>query len=326
MCGSNAGSAGVDLICHPEEQSDEGSSPTMEDSSPDLHRGQNDRGRNDKKGKMKTDVLGVKIDDISPEEALAVVEKWICPDSRQSRNRGSRTNGIRREKHYIVTPNPEMVVAAQKDLAFKAALNDADLSIPDGAGLKLSKKVRNSFSGTDFMEKLISLSAEKGFVVGFLGGKEGIAKKAAECLLRKYPGLKVAFAKSGGLVNNDGVILRTKSEGSSPTMEDSSPASPGQNDILPCDILFVAFGHIKQEKWMAANLEKIPVKVAMGVGGSFDYFSGTVPRAPKFMRNWGLEWLFRLIIQPWRIKRQLALLQYLRLLFLSSPTRSGIHR
>ncbi len=227
---------------------------------------------------MKVDVLGVKIDDLSMAEALSVVEKWIWHPG----------------KHYIVTPNPEFLVAAQKDQVFKKILNDADLSIPDGAGLKLSGKVGSSFSGTDFMEKLICLAAEKGFVVGFLGGKEGIAKKCAECLSKKYRGLKVAFTETGGKVDNKGQTSSVK--------------------ILPCDLLFVAFGHLKQEKWMAANLEKIPVKVAMGVGGSFDYFSGTVLRAPKFMRNLGLEWLFRLILQPWRIKRQLALVKYLWLL------------
>ncbi len=82
----------------------------------------------------------------------------------------------------------------------------------------------------------------------------------------------------------------------------------------PVDILFVALGHIKQEKWIADNLDRIPVHVAMGVGGAFDYLGGFVPRAPKLMRELGLEWLFRLVVQPWRIKRQLALIKYLWLL------------
>ncbi len=232
--------------------------------------------------------MGVKIDDLTMAEALSVVEKWIWNPGKQS----LRPDGL---KHYVVTPNPEIVVAAQKDPAFKKVLNDADLSIPDGAGLKLSKNVRNTFSGTDFMESLIRLSAEKGFTTGFLGGKEGVAKRCAECLSKKYPGLKVAFAESGGIVDKNGKLLKLLK-------------------LLKTDILFVAFGHLKQEKWLAANLKDIPVKVAMGVGGSFDYFSGTVPRAPRWMRAAGLEWLFRLIIQPWRIKRQLALIEYLWLL------------
>lgn len=219
---------------------------------------------------MKVDILGIKIDDVNIDEALAQVEKWIW----------------RAGKYYIVTPNPEFIVAAQKDSVFKKILNNADLSIPDGVGLKLSGKIKNTFSGTDFMEKLIGISAEKGFVVGFLGGKDGVAEKAAECLKRKYPTLKVSF-----------------------TSADTESLIP------PLDILFVALGHIKQEKWIADNLDKIPVHLAMGVGGAFDYLSGQVPRAPVWVRNLGFEWLFRLIIQPWRIKRQLALIKYLWLIF-----------
>lgn len=218
---------------------------------------------------MKVNVLGVKIDDVNMEEALGTVEKWIW-------NSG---------KYYIVTPNPEFVVAAQKDQVFKKILNDADLAIPDGIGLKLSGKIKNTFSGTDFMEKLVSMAAEKGFRTGFLGGRERVAKKAAECLKKKYPKLKVLF-----------------------TSADTETVIP------PLDLLFVALGAIKQEKWIANNLEKIPVHVAMGVGGALDYLGGFVPRAPKWMRNLGFEWLFRLIIQPWRIKRQMALIKYLWLI------------
>lgn len=227
---------------------------------------------------MKSDILGVKIDDVDMAEALSIVEKWIWKPG----------------KHYIVTPNPEFIVAAQKDPVFKEMLNGADLAIPDGAGLKLSGKVKNTVSGTDFMERLIRLAAEKGFVVGFLGGKDGVAKRCAECLLRKYPNLKISYISSGGIVGKNG-----------------NPSLTTNYKLPPTDLLFVAFGHIKQEKWIATNLEKIPVHVAMGVGGAFDYLSGDVPRAPKWIRDLGFEWLFRLILQPWRIKRQIALLQYL---------------
>jgi N-acetylglucosaminyldiphosphoundecaprenol N-acetyl-beta-D-mannosaminyltransferase len=81
------------------------------------------------------------------------------------------------------------------------------------------------------------------------------------------------------------------------------------------DILFVAFGSPKQEIWLSENLKKLPVKVAMGVGGSFDFISGRVSRAPRILRALGLEWLFRLVIQPWRIKRQLSLLAFIFLIF-----------
>lgn len=233
---------------------------------------------------MKVDVLGVKIDDINMDDAVDTVKSWL--------QKGG--------KHYIVTPNPEILVAAQKDSRLKKILNEADLSIADGIGLKLSGKIRSIVPGTDLVEKLVELSAEKGFVVSFLGGREEVAKKCAECLKKKYPRLKVGFAGSGGEVDSEGEEVLTSDSGNFP--------------LPPCDLLFVAFGHIKQEKWIAANLSKLPVKVAMGVGGSFDYLSGQVPRAPQWMRSLGLEWLFRLIIQAWRIKRQLALIKYIWLL------------
>mgnify|MGYP001565851680 CR=1 FL=1 len=251
---------------------------------------------------MKKEILGVRIDDVSIDEAIKRVEHWIW-------NPG---------KHYIVTPNPEFIVAAQKDELFRKILNNADLAIPDGKGLKLSGKVKNTFSGTDFMGKLVALAAEEGFVVGFLGGRGEVAKKCAECLLQKYPGLKVAFAESGGDVDDDGNVIARSPDSIGATWqsttEDPSSAKGGLRMTRGVDILFVAFGHIKQEKWIRSNLRYIPVKLAMGVGGAFDYLSGTLPRAPEWMRKLGLEWLFRLVIQPWRIKRQLALLKYLLLL------------
>lgn len=233
---------------------------------------------------MKVNVLGVKIDDVSMEEACSVVQGWL----------GTQGQTLR-DKHYIVTPNSEIVMMAQKDLELKKILNKADLSIPDGVGLRLSGKVKNVVTGTDLMVKLVEMASEKGFTVGFLGGRGDVAKRCAECLKRKYPRLKVVFAENGGEVDSKGDTL---SDYRLPTTY----------------LLFVAFGPPKQEKWIAKNLDKIPVKVAMGVGGAFDYLSGRIPRAPKWMRSFGLEWLFRLIIQPWRIKRQLTILKYLWLI------------
>lgn len=250
---------------------------------------------------MKIDILGVKIDRVNLTEVLVTVERWI-------RNPG-------KDKHYIVTPNLEFILAAQQDRQFREILNKADLGLPDSSRLGLSywllrkrrlerlllwplfffpQKVVMQFdivTGTDFMEALCELSAEKGFTVGFLGGKGEVAKQAAERLKKKHPKLEVVFTESGGAVTGNGQSSVTK--------------------VAPADILFVAFGHIKQEKWIAKNLDKIPVKVAVGVGGAFDYLSDSVPRAPKWVRALGFEWLFRLVVQPWRMKRQLALFRYL---------------
>lgn len=247
---------------------------------------------------MKVDILGVKVDDVNIDEVLAQIERWIL-------NPG---------KHYVVTPNPEFIVAAQKDEVFRKILNDADLSIPDGVGLKLSGKIKNTVSGTDLMEGLVKLAAEKGFVTGFLGGEDGVAKKTAECLKKKYPGLKVGFSGSGGEVNGMGNKMEDIGYRKETKITDPKSNIPNPISIPSTDILLVAFGHIKQEKWIANNLDNIPVKLAMGVGGAFDYLSGRVPRAPAWLRNLGFEWLFRLLIQPTRIKRQIALVKYLWLL------------
>lgn len=240
---------------------------------------------------MKVDVLGVKIDDVSENGALDLVKSWL------------KGNG----KHYIVTPNPEFVVKAQNDPEFKKVLNEADLAVPDGVGLNWFGGVKNRVPGVDLMEDLVKLGADLGFTVGFLGGSEGIAEKTAIILKAKYPKLKVALAISGLTVNVKGEIV------------DKADLSFSKSDLL-----FIAFGHGKQEKWIAENLPKIPVKVAMGVGGSFNYLSGEVPRAPKILRNLGLEWLFRLITQPWRFKRQLVLIQFV-ILVLQKRLKSMLH-
>lgn len=198
------------------------------------------------------------------------------------------------EKYYVVTPNPEILVYAKQHPKFKEIINNARLALPDGigviwAGKILGKKIREKVTGTDILEKLCFLASRQPITVGFLGGRGKIAERVAECLVNKYPGLKVGFAASEyNFYKNYN----------------------NYNSYKPVDVLFVAFGFPKQEEWMAKNLPKLPVKVMMGVGGAFDYISGQVPRAPLFIRTIGFEWLFRLIVQPWRIKRQLALLEF----------------
>ena len=240
---------------------------------------------------MKKKVLGVKVDDISMEQAVETVQSWLEKPG----------------KHYIVTPNPEFLLTAQRDLEFKTILNKADLAIPDGKGLRIGTDIVCNIPGIDLMEELIKLSAEKGFTTGFLGGRNGVAELIAERLKKKYPGFKVTYAISGPVIPAQAGIQLT-----------NDLWIPDQVRDDKVDILFVAFGHPKQEKWIAENLRKIPVKVAMGVGGSFDYISGKVPRAPKLLQSLGLEWLFRLIIQPWRIKRQIKLLEYVWLVLNSN--------
>lgn len=215
---------------------------------------------------MKIDILGIKVDRVNLPQALKRVEDFLGDE----------------KKHFIVTPNPEIVVLAQKDYQFRQILNKADLAIPDGTGLIWASKILGSslperVTGVDLMEKTCQLAEKKGFTVGLLGGKGDTAEKTARVLETKFPKLRLRVFKE-----NDRIVLKT-------------------------DILFVAFGAPKQEKWITKNLVKTPVKVAMGVGGAFELIAGKQKRAPKFIQNSGFEWLWRLITQPWRIKRQLAL-------------------
>ncbi len=239
----------------------------------------------------KVDILGVKINPVTMDQALEIVHGWL-------KEKG---------KHYIVTPNPEFVMLAQKDSEFRKIINEADLAIPDGAGLKLSGKIKQTVTGTDLMEEICKKAGDWGITVGFLGGKDGVAEKAKDCLQKRYPGLKIIFAGAGPEVDDLGNVLSIKYYGKDKVKK---PLIHNTYPIIPVNVLFVAFGQGKQEKWIAKNLDKLPVKVAIGIGGAFDYFAGEVKRAPKFMRNLGLEWLFRLIMQPWRVKRQLALIKY----------------
>ena len=243
---------------------------------------------------MKKEVLGVGIDDVNINQALEIVQGWLSEPG----------------KRFIVTPNPEFLVDAQNNPDFKRILNNADLAIPDGKGLRIGSDIVCNTPGIDLMEGLVRLAGEKGFTTGFLGGRGQVAELTAERLKKKYPKLKVTFAESGGKVISDGQSLGNIQSSKSLRSEDVNISFAPSLRIPKTDILFVAFGHPKQEKWIATHLDKIPVKVAMGVGGSFDYVSGKVPRAPVWVRNLGLEWLFRLIREPWRIKRQIKLLKY----------------
>lgn len=261
-----------------------------------------------------TKILGIKIDKITLPEAVVQVEEWVSKPG----------------KHYIVTPNVEFIMAAQSDTEFKRVLNEADLAIPDSARIGWAYEIKNSKSkvkklllwpffifprlisdfpvttGTDLMSQLISEASKKGFTIGFVGGRNGVAVKLKECLLKEYPSLKIVYASDGPEVDYDGNMIDDK------RLTINEGNKNHQSSILnhKSDILFVAFGQVKQEKWIANNIGKLNVKVCIGVGGAFDYLSGDVPRAPVIFRSTGFEWLYRLIIQPWRIKRFGSLVRF----------------
>ena len=205
------------------------------------------------------------------------------------------------QNYWIATVNPEFMVMAKKDAGFKGLLQKTNLNVVDGIGLIWARKVMagegalrtgieivrgkhkdDLVTGADLMDGLCQLAEAKNKTVYFYGGWGDRAKKTAEYFVKKYPKLKVAGTKA------EDFDFRTET-----------------------DILFVARGMRKQEEWIGTNLKRLKVKVVMGVGRSFDYYSGDLPRAPERMRKMGLEWLYSLIKEPKRWRRQLALLKFI---------------
>lgn len=225
------------------------------------------------------------------------------------------------KKLFIVTPNPEILVYASKHQEYKRLLNKANLALPDGIGVFLASGLQGNplkerIPGVDFMEELCNKSRGKAVSIGLLGGKRGVAKRTAECLKEKYPWIRVAFTSSewpDGLFDLPFTKLPKPESKAAEVFEEMFNIPTAAKEAPTIDILFVAFGFPKQEEWIYKNLDRLPVKAAMGVGGAFDYLSGNVPRAPYMIRAMGFEWLYRLIRQPWRIKRQLALLEFISL-------------
>lgn len=273
-------------------------------------------------------IFGVRVDKVTLDQAIDQIEEWI------------KKGG----KHYVVTTNIEFIMLAQEDKYFKNILNGSDLSIPDSARLNWAYKMTQSdyikrllywplfflpsvkilpafpvVTGVELMEELIKLANKKGFTIGLLGGKNNVAERLAECLKRKYPNLRIVFTDSSMVVDKTGDIVEWDNGKDSRFANGSRLHSTlplddtgfiALSEIPNIDILFVAFGHGKQEKWIYKNLQKVNAKVMMGVGGSFDYLAGEVPRAPKIIRELGFEWLFRLLVQPWRIKRFGSLVEF----------------
>ncbi len=241
------------------------------------------------KGHMRIEILGVPVDAITKVEALMKAQNMLAE----------------RRGHFLTTPNPEMLVLATREPRFKEVLRKADLAIPDGIGLLYAarlhgKRIPERVSGADFLDELAALALQKGLPVFLLGGgqstlagKQDVAKRAADILREKYPGLEVVGAESGGQVSlsADGTWQMDPA-----LLDRIRAASPA--------MLFVAFGHGKQETWIADHLAALPsVRLAIGIGGAFDFIAGEVRRAPLMMRRLGLEWLWRLVRQPSRFGR-----------------------
>ncbi len=197
--------------------------------------------------------------------------------------------------HQIATVNPEFVMAAQSDAAFRQVLRAADLCLPDGVGLlfaarRLGRSLPERVPGSELVYRLAERAAARGWPLFLLGAAPGVADEAAAILIERYPGLIIAgtYAGSPDPAENEAIVQRVNDSGAA--------------------ILWVAYGAPKQDKWIARNREMLTtVRVAIGVGGSLDFVTGRAVRAPQWAQDAGLEWLHRLYKEPWRWRRMLAL-------------------
>jgi len=200
--------------------------------------------------------------------------------------------------YYIVTPNPEFLLAAHKDEEFFYILNKADIAVPDGIGLSLAGffmgKIIRRIAGIDLMLDICALAEKENKSVFLLGGQGNIAREAAIKLKEKYGKLRIVGAETGLEAGEWGIEAGLWKKGKQKNKELELRIKNAKPDIL-----FAAFGQMKQEKWIYHNLPQLPsVKLAMGVGGSFDFIAGKIKRAPRVMRAVGLEWLWRLLQEP----------------------------
>ena len=229
---------------------------------------------------MKTDILGVNIDSLTFSEALEVALSFLdAPGG-----------------HMIFTPNPEMIMAAHRSPELKTILNNASLVIPDGIGVvmmsKINKiKIRERVTGYDFTEALFDRlkGTDKSFY--FLGSKPEVAELAKEKVEEKFLRVKIAGTHDGYFDAAEEIKI----------LEELNRLEP--------EVILVGFDGKKACEWISGNLGNLSpkTKILIGVGGSFDGFSGNFPRAPKLVRKLCLEWLYRLIKEPSRRKRQMQL-------------------
>lgn len=220
---------------------------------------------------------------------------------------------------HVVTANPEYVMTARRDPVFAEAVNTAGLITVDGAGIALAMRLlypavqSGRYTGVQLTDDLVRLSAQTDAGIFLLGAGAGIAARAAEKLLADHPAARIAGIWSDGSPrheDDDETIRRVRESGAG--------------------ILLVAYGAPAQVYWIDRNLaalEACGIRVVAGIGGAFDYISGNVPYAPALVRKYGLEWLYRLVREPWRWRRQLVLPHFAVLVlvrFLRIRLRGGV--
>lgn len=236
-------------------------------------------------------IAGVFVDDLTDKEALGKIGSFID---------GGGT-------HQVLTANPLMIMAAEKDAVLRAAFQSAALVVADSVGVQWAARWQGrrltKISGIDLMEKLCANAGQKGWRIFLMGGAPGVAEGTAQILTHRYAGLVVAGTHHGYFQNDSEVVSLI------------ARAKP--------DLLFVALSTPFQDGWIHKNLDRLNAKVVMGVGGSFDVISGRLRRAPAWMRRIGFEWFYRLIQEPRRWTRMLRLPLFpIKCLTICSPVKT----
>lgn len=243
----------------------------------------------------KIDILGVLVDHVDMNEAFGRLQGWLSEDT----------------PHAVFTPNSEIIMVAYKDAEFCNTLNSGDLIVADGIGVVYASKILKAplperVAGFDLASKLIESVKDGNHSLYFFGGKPGVAELAIKNLTEKYPALSVCGF-------SDGYFDEAKEK---EIIHDIKTKKP--------DILFVCLGAPKQEKWIAEHKNELGAKILLGVGGSLDVWAGTVERAPEKYQKAGLEWFYRLMKQPSRFFRMMALPKFgLTVLFKGKRVKKG---
>jgi len=236
----------------------------------------------------RVDILGIPVDKITEKESLERIIDFINE----------------KKFHLIVTINSENATKALENKIFLDVIKNADLVIPDGIGIIFASKILGNklperIPGIDLSYKLLEISNEKGYKIVLIGGKEGVAEGAKENLKKIFPNLNIAMTYNGYF------------------NEDEERKIVDEIQKIEPDILLVGMGSGKQEIWIWNNREKFKnIGVCIGVGGTLDIWAGKKKRAPKLVQNLGLEWLYRVIIEPKRIFRVLKIFNFLNKLFI----------
>ncbi len=246
-------------------------------------------------------VLGIPIQAVDYDSTLRLIQRWLETED---------VGGPQSLLFHICTVNPEFILEARRNLSFQTVLLHSELNVPDGAGILWALRLQGirlsaRVTGTDLVPHIARLAAQLEWRLFLLGAAPGVAEEAAQHLRDVNPALQICGTHSGSPNAQDWPAIQIKLHRSRP------------------HILLVAFGHPQQDLWIAQHRSDLQGMVAMGVGGAFDFLAGHIRRAPPWMQRHGLEWLFRLYLQPQRWRRMIRLPWFVVLVLMERIRRPG---